>query len=151
LAAREPAAIEQVLAHAEMREQAAVLEDVADAPAMLGDEHAARRVDQRRAVDDDAPALRPDQAANDVDQGRLARARAAEQRRHAGLCGELRGQPEAAARMLDVDVEAHAARWRAPIRRASSSEPSKAAIEMAIDTRVSRRAPTSPPGTWVKV
>jgi len=59
LAAREPAAVEQVLAHAEMREEAAVLEDIADAAAVLGDEHAALGVEQGRSVDDDAAALRP--------------------------------------------------------------------------------------------
>ena len=58
---------------------------------------------------------------------------------------------EAAARVVDVDLQAHAAiRWT-PMRRASSSEPSRASMEMAIDTRVSRIAPASPPGTWVKV
>ena len=40
---------------------------------------------------------------------------------------------------------------RAPMRRASSSEASSAAIEIAIDTRVSRSAPASPPGIWVRV
>ena len=86
VAAREPAAVEQVLAHAEMREQAAVLEDVADAAAMRAARTcrarcrpASRRRPTMRA------ALRPDQAGDDVDQARLARARAAEQRRHAGL------------------------------------------------------------------
>ena len=56
-----------------------------------------------------------------------------------------------AARVLDVDVEAHVATCRAPMRRASSSEPSRAAIEIAIDTSVSRSAPASPPGIWVRV
>ena len=43
-----------------------------------------------------------------------------------------------------------AIRWT-PMRRASSSEPSRASMEIAIDTRVSRIAPASPPGTWVRV
>src|SRR5580698_10559198 len=81
VAAREPAAVQQVLAHAEMREQAAVLEDVADAATMAWHEHTALGVDQGLAIDDDAPALRPDESGDDIDQGRLARARAAEQRR----------------------------------------------------------------------
>jgi hypothetical protein len=55
--ARKPAAVEQVLAHAEMREQAAILEDVADAAAVLRHEHAAFGIDQRLAVDHDLAAL----------------------------------------------------------------------------------------------
>ena len=118
---------------------------------MARHEKAALGVEQRLAVDDDASALRPDQAGDDVDQARLARTRAAEQRRHTGLGGEARGEVEGAARMLDVDLEAHVATRRAPMRRASNSEPSSASIEIATDTRVSRNAPASPPGTWVRV
>ena len=134
-----------------MREQPAVLEDVADAAMMARHEDAALGVDKHLAVDGDAAAVGPDQAADDVDQGRLARARAAEQRRQPGRGREARGDAEAAARVVDVDVQAHAAiRWT-PMRRASSSEPSRASMEIAIDTRVSRIAPASPPGTWVRV
>ena len=147
----EPAPVEQVAAHAEMREQPAVLEDIADAAAMPRNEDAALGVDQHLAVDGDAAAVRPHQAADDVDQGRLARARPAEQRRQPGRGREARVDPKAAAQVIDVDFQAHAAiRWT-PMRRASSSEPSSASIEIAIETSVSRIAPASPPGTWVKV
>ena len=134
-----------------MRKQTAVLEDVADATAVLGHEQAALRVDQRLAVDHDAAAVGPDQAADDIDQRGLARARAAEQRRHAGLRDEACGQAKRVARMIDVDVEAHVATRGAPMRRASSSDASRAAIEITTETSVSRSAPASPPGTWVRV
>ena len=86
LAAREPAAVEQVLAHAEMREQAAVLEDVADAAAM-----ALARTRPRSVSTSVSPSMtmRPRcgriRPATMSTRRRLARARAAEQRRHAGL------------------------------------------------------------------
>ena len=134
-----------------MREEAAVLEDVADAAAVLRHEDAALGIDQRLAIDHDAAAVRPDQAADDIDQRRLARARAAEQRRDAGLRGEARGEAKLAERVIDVDVEAHVATRGAPMRRASSSEASRAAIEIATETSVRRSAPASPPGTWVRV
>src|SRR5260221_2537762 len=93
----EPAAVEQVLAHAEVRKEAAVLEDVADATTVLGNEYAARGIDQRLAIDHDAAAVGLDQAADDIDQRRLARPRAAEQRRDAGLGNEARGQAKGVA------------------------------------------------------
>ena len=134
-----------------MGEQAAFLEDVADAAAVLGHEDAALGVDQHLAVDGDLAAIGPDQAAHDIDQGGLARARAAEQRRQSRGCRKTRAETEALARMVDIDLQAHAAICRTPMRRAKSSEPSSATIEMAIDTRVSRIAPASPPGICVRV
>src|SRR5262249_16948678 len=125
---REPASVEQVATHAEMGEQAAVLKDIADAPTVLGHELAALGVDQRLALDRNAAAVGPDQAANDIDQRRLARTRAAEQCRDPGWRGEARSQAKRVARMIDVDVEAHVAILGAPMRRASSSEASRAAI-----------------------
>ncbi len=149
--AREPASIEQVAAHAEVGEQATFLEDVADAAAMLGHEDAAFGVDQHLAVDGDPAAIGPDQPAHDVDQGGLARARAAEQGRQSGGRRKTRDEMEGLARMVDIDLQAHAAICLTPMRRAKSSEPSSATIEMAIDTRVSRIAPASPPGICVRV
>jgi hypothetical protein len=73
------------------------------------DEDAALGIQQHLPVDGDAAAVGPDQAADDVDQGGLARARAAEQRRQAGRGREARGDAEVAARVLDVDLETHAA------------------------------------------
>ena len=107
--AREPAPVEQVAAHAEMREEAAVLEDVADAAAMLGHEDAALGIDQHLAVDGDAAAIGPDQSAHDIDQRGLARARAAEQGRQPGAGRKARDEMEGLARMVDIDLQAHAA------------------------------------------
>ena len=53
----EPASVEKVLAHAEMGEEAAVLEDVADAATVLRDEHATLGVDQGLAIDRDPAAV----------------------------------------------------------------------------------------------
>src|SRR5262249_26803699 len=147
----EPAAVKQVPANAEMGKQAAILKNVANTPAMLRHEDASLRVEQGRAIDRDAPAAGPDQAADNVDQRRLPRAGAAEQCSDRGLRDEARGQSKILSRMVDVDVEAHVATRGAPIRRASSSEASRAVMEIATEISVSRSAPASPPGTWVKV
>src|SRR6202030_3062791 len=119
--------------------------------AMPGHEHAAIGVDPGLAVDDHLAVLRLYQPGHDVDEGRLARAGTAEQRRQSRLRREARLEAEAAQCVADVDVEAHVATRRAPMRRASSSEDSRAAMEITIDTRVRRSAPASPPGTCVKV
>ena len=148
---REPAAVQQVVADAEVGEEPAVLEDVADAAPVLRNEHAPLGVDQHLAVDRDPAARGPQEPADDVDQGGLARPRATEQRREARCGREACREPEVLADVIDVDFQAHATARRAPIRRASSSDPSKASIDSAIDISVRRRAPASPPGTWVKV
>jgi len=150
-AANEPASVQEVAPYAEMRKQPAVLEHVADAPSMRGHEDAAFGIDQGLPVDRDPAAIRTDQPAHDVDQAGLAGARAAEQRRQSRRRREAGLQPEGAAPVVYVDVEAHAVCRRAPMRRASSSDPSSASMEMAIDTRVSRIAAASPPGTCVSV
>src|SRR5262245_3561812 len=92
----EPAPVEKVATHAEMREQATVLKDIADAPAVLGHEDAALGVDQHLAVDGDAAAIGLYQAADDVDQSALARARASEKRRQSGSSREASADAEAA-------------------------------------------------------
>ncbi len=123
----EPAPVEQVAAHAEMGEQPAVLEDVADAPMVLGHEDAVLGVDQHLAVDGDAAAAR-------ASPGRrrcrptcsCPSPNGPNSAGQAGSGREARADAEAAARMVDVDLEAHAAICRTPMRRASSSEPSSA-------------------------
>ena len=105
---REPAAVEQVLPHGEMREQAPVLEHVADAPLVHRHEDAALGVDHRDVVHDDAALVGPDQAGDDVDQRGLAGARAAEQRGEPAVGREARIEAEAPQPMLDVDGERHA-------------------------------------------
>ena len=53
--------------------------------------------------------------------------------------------------VIEIDLETHVVIPRAPMRRASSSDPSRASIEMAIEIRVRRSAPASPPGICVSV
>ena len=148
----EPATVKKVLANTEVGKQPAVLEDIADPPAVAGNEHPAFGVDEHLAVNGNAASCRANEAADDVDQRRLARPRAAKQRREAGLGGEACREPEVLTDVIDVDVQAHAtAVRRAPIRRASTSDPRSASMDIAIDISVRRSAPASPPGTCVKV
>ena len=56
--AGEPAAVEQVATHGEVREQPGVLEDIADAPPMAGHVDPVRGVEQRLAIEDDPAARR---------------------------------------------------------------------------------------------
>ena len=105
---REPAAVEQVLPHGQVREQAPVLEDVAHTPLVDWHEDALLGVDHRDAVHDDAALVGPDQSSDDVDQRRLAGARAAEQRGEPAIGREVRIEAEGPEPMLDVDGERHA-------------------------------------------
>src|SRR3546814_13590822 len=112
-----------------MGEEAPLLEDVADAAPLLGHEEPPLGVDQDFAVHHDAPAIGPDQAADDVDQRRLAGAGAAEQRRQPSAAGEPGLQREARADPVpDIDLQHHPAPSRLPIRRATSSEASSTAM-----------------------
>ena len=54
---REPAAEDEILPDREMRKEPALLEHVADAPAMLRDEYPAFGIDQRPVVEHDAAAV----------------------------------------------------------------------------------------------
>src|SRR6267154_1345795 len=75
--------IAQVLPHVQVREQASFLEHLADAPPRRRHVDAAPAVEYRLALDRDAPALRPQDAGDGIDDGGLARSRAAEKRRDA--------------------------------------------------------------------
>ena len=79
VATHEPVPIEEIAPHAEMREQAAFLEDVADASLVRRHEHASLGVDQHLSVDRDSAAVGPDQTADDIDDRGLSRTGAAEQ------------------------------------------------------------------------
>ncbi|BBK33495.1 hypothetical protein STHU_41290 [Allostella humosa] len=103
----EPAAIQQVVADAEMGEEARFLEDVANAPAVARHEDAGRPIHQHPPVDHHAPLVRPHQPGHDVDERGLARAGAAEERRQPGLAGEAGIQREAPEAVADIDVEPH--------------------------------------------
>lgn len=82
---REPAAVEEVAAHAQVREKARLLEDIADPPPVAGNEVAAPGVDQHLAVDDDASPLGPVQAGDQVYERRFAAPGRAEQRGQARI------------------------------------------------------------------
>src|SRR6478609_5463446 len=153
LTRHEPVPEQQVLPHGEMREEPRFLEDITDPPAMLRQEDAAFDINQRLAIDTDMACLRTDQPADDVDQRGLARAGTAEQRRQASVGDEGGIELEVAEPVSDGDIEdgIHSTAIRRPTIRAISSESTSAATEIAIEISVSRIAPASPPGTWVKV
>ena len=148
---REPAAIEQVLAHRQVREQPSLLEDIADAAPMRRHEDPLGGVEQHPSVEDDAALLRPHQAGDDADERGLAAARAAEQRGEAAVAAKAGVELEIAEPVPGGDLEHQSPCTRRVTWRASSSEASRATSEIATATSVSRRAPTSPPGTWVRV
>src|SRR5919199_1789071 len=64
----------------------------------------------------------------------------------AGVDQDARVQLEGPEAMADVDRKTHSIHHFWPTRRASNSDTTSAAMEMAIDTSVSRMAPRSPPG-----
>ncbi len=132
-------AVGEVAAHRVVREQAAFLEDVAEAPALRPQVDAAGGVEQHPAVERDAPAVGPQQAGEHVDQRRLAGAGAAEQGDDAGrLAGEGEVELEVAQALFDLDLE-H--RFNRP--------PAPSPGGRAAPRRRARRAPApprSPPG-----
>ena len=134
-----------------MREQPPLLEHVADASTVFPDEDSPVRVDQRHSVDDNPAAARPDQAANDVDERSLSRARSAEECGQPPFGHELRLQGEGSQAVRNVDLQAHSVQDFWPTLRAINSEMMSAAIAIAMDTSVSRMAPASPPGICVNV
>src|SRR5262249_1340039 len=128
-----------------------LLKDIADAAPVRRQRDPARRIEQHRAIDRDAPALRPREAGDDVDDRGLAGARAAEERRHPGACREAQVEREGAEATRDLDLEDEARESRRPMRRARSSAKSSAAIESTTEMTVRRNAPASPPGTCVRL
>ncbi len=146
--AGEAAAIEQVLAHSQVREQAPFLKHIADAAAVDRHEPAPCGVGQHLVVDGDAAVVGTDQPGDHVDDRGLAGAGAAEQGGKPGLRFELDGKAEPAEPVVDRDGERHVAPPRAA-RRAIASEANSATTEMTIATTVRRSAAISPPGTCV--
>ena len=109
LVPREPAAIEQILAHAEMREQPRILKHIADAASLLWHKDADLGINQNLAIDGNAPLPGPDQSANRIDQAGLARAGSAKQSRQPRVRLQADIQPESTDVMahLKVDQRAH--------------------------------------------
>src|SRR3546814_2701587 len=132
---RKPAAVEQVMAHAERGEQAAVLKDVADLAAMRRHRHATGRIGQHMPVDRHPGLLRPQQTGDRIDHCRLSGAGAAEQRGDAGVAAEGDIEREVALPVSDRHLQAHAALTRRLAKPARSSEIISAAIEMATEIR----------------
>ena len=132
-----------------MRKKAAFLEHVADAALVRRDEHAAFGVGQGVAIDDDPAVLGPDQPGDRVDERALAGAGTAEQGGQPARALEFRVQREIAEPMADGDAEHQTPAARRVACCATASEANNAAIEIAIDTSVSRSAAISPPGDWV--
>src|SRR5262249_39710096 len=90
-----------------MREQAPFLEHVADPAAMAGEKRAVRRIEHRGFPYGRSAGLGTGQAGDYADEGRLAGARAAEQRDEPASGLEAGFEQETAQAMLDVDGEHH--------------------------------------------
>src|SRR6185312_226582 len=103
--AREPAAIEQILFHGEMREEAAFLKDDADLAAVNWDICRARRVEQKRAADFDFPCIRLKEARDRVGDARFAGTGWAKERRHWGFACKAHIERKIAELLPDRDVE----------------------------------------------
>ena len=146
---REAVPVEQVPAHAEMGEQPPVLEHVAD-PAALGPQvDPGLRIEEHAVVEHDPPRLGPHEAGYGVGEGGLAGTRGAEQRDDAvGFGAEGRIEREGAAGEARADRQ-HYPSSRRLRTRARSSEPTSAAKAMTMAITIRRKAPSSPPGTWV--
>ena len=100
---RAPMSIQKVVAHAQMRKQPLLLEDVTQTPPLRWHIGACVAIEQNRVIEHDAAAIGPDQAGEDVDERGLAGAGAAEERGYA------------LARYLQPDIEPELA--QPPLRR----------------------------------
>src|SRR3954471_2221133 len=136
-----------------MREEAAFLEDVADAALVGRHVDSARGVEQHGVVEQDVSVVRPNKARDNVDHGRLSGGGAPEQRGDTGRA--LEGDVEVESAQCGLGVERqHYGRAAAPAtpvmrratRRPTALDASSATKAMAIDTRVKRSAAPEPFG-----
>ena len=98
-------AVPEVVPHAQVREEARVLEDVADAPALHRHVDPARRIVEHVAVRHDPTFVGPEQAGDRGDDRGLAGAGAPEERREPVRVGaERRVEAEAAELLADGDL-----------------------------------------------
>ena len=148
---REPRAIVQILADIQMRKQARLLEDIADAAFVARNKNVSRSIEQNATVDDDAALVWRDHPGDDVDHRRLSRPRGAEQGRQPTRRREADLERKLLDPVADGNFNSHSISSRRPTRFAKISETSSAPIEIMIEIKVSRNAPASPPGTCVKV
>jgi hypothetical protein len=106
LARRAPAlAVEQVRLDVHVREQQRVLEHVADSPPVERHVDAARRVEQRLAVDADRAARGSKDAGDRVDDAGLSRSRRPEQADDRRLGSKAHAEVERTEPALDVNVD----------------------------------------------
>ena len=144
----EAAAVGEVLGHREVREQPPVLEHVAGAAAVRGDVRAGSGVGEDAAVERDARRVRVQEPRDGVDDGGLARPRAAEEDGDAGRRLERGVESEAGEGVAQRDLERHAPRVRRAARAASASDATSAPSARRTESATSRSAAPSPPGTW---
>ena len=149
---REEAAVAQVLADGQVREQPRILEHIADAAPVLRHEDRAlpyrpARGRRRRSCPASGRISPPIRLTSEVlpepDGPNSAVSRP--------LVSKAASSSKSPSRWRMSTGERHSTSIRLPTRRASTSEATSAAMAMAIEISVSRSAPASPPGTWVKV
>src|SRR5690606_29895137 len=138
-------AIQQIAAHRVVREQARILEHIADAPPFRGHVDAARGVEPYLVIQRDAPARRQ-QSGQHIHQCGLAAAGAAEQCRDTGRRRlEACIQREGAARQADIRAQHHLPSQRRRLR-ASASAASSPPMPSDSDSTARRAAVASPSG-----
>ena len=145
--AGEPTAEAEVLTDREVREEPAFLKDVADAATMRRQRDLGLGVEQDHVADANATFVRPDQPGHCVDHGRLACPGTAEERGDPGGCRESDVERERALPVADLDLDTHRSAIQRAMRRLTSSETRSAPTATTTETRASRSAPDSPPGT----
>ena len=133
-------AIDQVLADGQMGKEASFLEDITDPAAMRRKEMPRRRVAPDLAGKGDAPARRPGEAGDQIDEGRLSRTGWPEERGQSRTDRQVGGQFEIPLGMTDIDLEHHAAPSRSASRRDTTSEATRAASDSPIEISVRRIA-----------
>lgn len=148
-AGRAPRPEFQVSAHAHVREQARVLEDVADAALARRHVEAGRGVQNHGAVQPHAAAVGFQQSCDDVDDGCLAAARGAEDGGDAGVIDtEVDVEIETGKPVREGDLGTQDARSLLS-RLAASSEMISPVKASATAQTTSRSAAASPPGDWI--
>src|SRR5712691_7982490 len=95
------------MADAKMGEKPPFLEYIPHAPFGRGEIDVLFIIKQNLAIDDDAPAFRPHNPGDGVNQRGFARAGTPEQSRHAAAAVERRLQMEPAPAQFNVDLQAH--------------------------------------------
>ena len=103
--ARTVAAVQQVAAHLQVREQACVLEHVTHVALVHGKVDALRAVEQAAAIHLDAPGHRRHQAGDGVEHGGLTRAGGAHQCDHARIVFNAHVAMEGATLQFDIDPQ----------------------------------------------